>query len=118
MNQWIQKVEAPRLKDVESENRSDISIGDTVKLGIQITEGDRTRVQNYQGTVIRQHRGGVRSTITVRRVFQGVGIERVFPLYSPIVVKVEILKKGKVRRAKLNFLRNRRGKAARLKTKN
>nr|YP_009646263.1 ribosomal protein L19 [Chloropicon mariensis]QBX97856.1 ribosomal protein L19 [Chloropicon mariensis]UQK95283.1 ribosomal protein L19 [Chloropicon mariensis] len=117
MNKWIQKVDAPRLEELKSENRSSINIGDTVRVGVQIREGDRTRVQNYQGTVIRQHNNGVNSTITVRRIFQGIGIERIFPLYSRAIVKIEVLAQGKVRRAKLNFLRNKKGKAARLKAK-
>ena len=94
-----------------------INIGDTVKIGVQIREGDRTRVQNYQGTIIRRHNNGLKSTITVRRIFQGVGIERIFPLYSPAIVKIEVLAQGKVRRAKLNYLRNKKGKAARLKAR-
>ena len=117
MNKWVERVENPRLEELKSENRSSISIGDTVKVGVQIREGDRTRVQNYQGTIIRQHKNGLKSTFTVRRVFQGIGIERIFPLYSPAVVKIEILAHGKVRRSKLNFLRNKKGKAARLKAK-
>ena len=117
MNKWIQKVDAPRLEELKSENRSSVSVGDTVKVGVQIREGDRTRVQNYQGTVIRQHKNGVKSTFTVRRVFQGIGIERIFPLYSPAIVKIEVLAQGKVRRAKLNYLRNKKGKAARLKAR-
>ena len=117
MNKWVQRVETPRLEELKSENRSSVSVGDTVKVGVQIREGDRTRVQNYQGTVIRQHKNGVKSTFTVRRVFQGIGIERIFPLYSPAIVKIEVLAHGKVRRAKLNFLRNKKGKAARLKAK-
>ena len=117
MNKWIQKVDAPRLEELKSENRSSINIGDTVRVGVQIREGDRTRVQNYQGTIIRRHNNGIKSTITVRRIFQGVGIERIFPLYSPAIVKVEVVAQGKVRRAKLNFLRNKKGKAARLKAR-
>lgn len=118
MDKWIQRVEAPRLEKLKKENRIAVSIGDTVKIGVQIREGERVRIQNYQGTVIRQHKSGVKSTITVRRVFQGIGIERIFPLYSPAVVKIEILKSYKIRRAKLHFLRNKKGKAIRLKTKN
>ena len=117
MKKWIERVETPRLEKIKSENRSSISVGDTVKVGVQIREVDRTRVQNYQGIVIRQHKNGVKSTFTVRRVFQGIGIERIFPLYSPTIVKIEVLAKGKVRRAKLNFLRNKKGKAARLKAR-
>ena len=117
MNKWIQKVEATQYEGVKKDNRNSINIGDTVKIGVQIREGDRTRVQNYQGTIIRRHNNGLKSTITVRRIFQGVGIERIFPLYSPAIVKIEVLAHGKVRRAKLNFLRNKKGKAARLKAK-
>ena len=117
MKKWIERVETPRLEKIKSENRSSISVGDTVKVGVQIREGDRTRVQNYQGTIIRRHNNGIKSTITVRRIFQGVGIERIFPLYSPAIVKVEVVAQGKVRRAKLNFLRNKKGKAARLKAR-
>ena len=117
MNKWVQRVENPRLEELKSENRSSVSIGDTVKVGVQIREGERTRVQNYQGTIIRRHNNGLKSTITVRRIFQGVGIERIFPLYSPAIVKIEVLAQGKVRRAKLNYLRNKKGKAARLKAR-
>ena len=117
MNKWIQKIETPQLEKLKSEEKSSVNIGDTVKIGVQIREGDRTRVQNYQGTIIRRHNNGLKSTITVRRIFQGVGIERIFPLYSPAIVKIEIIAQGKVRRAKLNFLRNKKGKAARLKAR-
>ena len=117
MNKWIQKVEVPQLEGFKDQARSSVSVGDTVKVGVQIREGDRTRVQNYQGTIICRHNNGIKSTITVRRIFQGVGIERIFPLYSPAIVKVEVVAQGKVRRAKLNFLRNKKGKAARLKAR-
>ena len=114
MNKWIQKVEAPQLEGFKNQARSSVSVGDTVKVGVQIREGDRTRVQNYQGTIIRRHNNGIKSTITVRRIFQGVGIERIFPLYSPAIVKVEVVAQSKVRRGKLNFLRNKKGKASRI----
>ena len=117
MNKWIEKIEAPQLDKLKTEEKASINIGDTVKVGVQIREGDRTRVQNYQGIIIRRHNNGLKSTITVRRIFQGVGIERIFPLYSPAIVKIEVLAQGKVRRAKLNFLRNKKGKAARLRAK-
>ena len=117
MNKWIQKIETPQLEKLKSEEKSSVNIGDTVKIGVQIREGDRTRVQNYQGTIIRRHNNELKSTITVRRIFQGVGIERIFPLYSPAIVKIEVLAQGKVRRAKLNYLRNKKGKAARLKAR-
>ena len=117
MDKWLKRVETPQLEQFKDDNRTAVRVGDTVKVGVQISEGDRTRVQNYQGTIIRRHNNGLKSTITVRRIFQGVGIERIFPIYSPAIVKIEVLAQGKVRRAKLNFLRNKKGKAARLKAK-
>ncbi len=94
----------------------DIRTGDTVKVHLQIVEGERERVQVFQGTVIRIRRGGVNRNFTVRRIAShGVGVERTFLLHSPRVEKVEILRRAKVRRANLYYLRNRRGKAARLK---
>ena len=94
-----------------------IEIGDTLKLTLRIKEGERTRLQVYEGTVISRHRAGIQSTITVRRIFQGIGIERVFPLYSPQITDIKIIRQAVVRRAKLYYLRQRQGKAARLKTK-
>ena len=117
MDKWLKRVETPQLEQFKDDNRTAVRVGDTVKVGVQISEGDRTRVQNYQGTIIRRHNNGLKSTITVRRIFQGVGIERIFPIYSPAIVKIEVLAQGKVRRAKLNFLRNKKGKAARLKAR-
>lgn len=101
-----------------SQRRSDLpklQIGDTVSVGVLIQEGNKQRVQNYQGTVIAQHRAGVNSTITVRRVFQGVGLERIFRLHSPSVQRIEVVRRAHVRRAKLYYLRDRVGKATRLK---
>nr|ABX82621.1 ribosomal protein L19 [Trebouxia aggregata] len=95
-----------------------ISIGDTVKVGVLIQEGNKQRVQPYEGTVIAQHRAGMNSTITVRRIFQGVGVERVFTLHSPSLKNIEITRRAKVRKAKLYYLRDRVGKATRLKQKN
>jgi large subunit ribosomal protein L19 len=94
-----------------------VRIGDTVKIGVLIQEGNKQRVQPYEGTVIAQHKAGINTTITVRRVFQGIGIERVFIVHSPLVKEVEILKSAKVRRAKLYFLRDRIGKGTRLTRK-
>ncbi len=91
-----------------------VSIGDTVKIGIFIQEGNKQRVQPYQGTVIAKHRAGVSTTITVRRVFQGIGIERVFAVHSPSIQSIDILRRSKVRRAKLYYLRERVGKGTRL----
>ena len=98
-------------------NIPDIAPGDTVKVGIKVVEGERERTQLFQGVVIRVRRGGVGANFTVRRVAYGVGVERTFPLYSPLVEKVEVVRHGKVRRAKLYYLRGLSGKAARIKEK-
>lgn len=90
-------------------------VGDTVKVHVRVREGEKERVQLYQGVVIARHSGRNRSSFTVRKVSGGVGVERVFPECSPLVDKVEVVRHGKVRRAKLYYLRDRRGKAARLK---
>ena len=100
------KAEAPKL-----------NVGDTVKVHVRIAEGDKFRIQIFEGTVIAKKHGGVSETFTVRRVAHGCGIERVFPLHSPTVEKVEIVREGKVRRAKLYYLRDRVGKAAKVKSK-
>lgn len=92
-----------------------LNIGDTVKVHVKIKEGDKSRIQIFEGTVIAKKHGGVNETFTVRRVAHGCGIERVFPLHSPIVEKVEVVRNGRVRRAKLYYLRNRVGKAAKVK---
>ena len=92
-----------------------ISIGDTVKVHVRIKEGDKSRIQIFEGTVIAKKHGGISETFTVRRVAHGCGIERVFPLHSPVVDKVEVIRRGKVRRAKLYYLRDRVGKAAKVK---
>jgi large subunit ribosomal protein L19 len=89
--------------------------GDTVRVHVKIKEGDKYRIQVFEGVVIVQKNNGVSSTFTVRKVSSGYGIERIFPLHSPIIEKLEVVKSGKVRRARLYYLRGRRGKAARLK---
>ena len=91
------------------------AVGDTVKVHVRIKEGDKSRIQVFEGTVIAKKHGGVAETFTVRRVAYGVGIERVFPINSPFVEKVTVVRKGKVRRAKLFYLRGRTGKAAKVK---
>ncbi len=98
--------------------RSDLptlNIGDTVKVYVNIKEGNRERIQMFEGTIIRKKNGGIRETFTVRRVSYGVGVERTFPVNSPKIDKIEVVRKGKVRRAKLYYLRDRVGKAARVK---
>lgn len=93
------------------------SIGDTVKVHVKINEGERERIQTFEGTVIARKHGGISETFTVRRVSYGVGVEKIFPLHSPKVDKVEVIRLGKVRRAKLYYLRDRIGKAAKVKEK-
>ncbi len=105
---------------VEVKANPDIPVlnpGDTVKVSIKVVEGERERTQIFQGVVIGVRHGGAGANFTVRRMAYGVGVERTFPLYSPVVEKVEIVRHGKVRRAKLYYLRGRSGKAARIKEK-
>ena len=107
----IRSLEAEQLKS----NLPDIYVGDTVRVGVIIQEGGKERTQPYEGIVIARRNGGINETITVRRIFQGVGVERVFLLHSPRIESVKILRRGKVRRAKLYYLRDRVGKATRVK---
>jgi large subunit ribosomal protein L19 len=107
----IRSLEAEQLK----QNLPTLYVGDTVKVGVLIKEGDKERVQPYEGVIIAMRNGGINETITVRRVFQGVGVERVFLLHSPRIANIKVLRRGKVRRAKLYYLRDRVGKATRLK---
>lgn len=107
----IQAIEQQQLrKDIP-----DFNVGDTVRVHAKIVEGKRERIQVFEGTVLKRQNGGVRETFTVRKISYGVGVERTFPLHSPRVEKIEVVRKGKVRRAKLNYLRNRVGKAAKIK---
>lgn len=92
-----------------------IAIGDQVKVNVKVKEGEKERIQTYEGTVIARKNGGIRETITVRRVTFGVGVERTFPLHSPKIDSIQVVRHGKVRRAKLYYLRSRTGKAAKLK---
>ena len=107
------------IRSIEAEHiKTDlpvIHVGDTVRVGVRIREGSKERVQPYEGTVIARRNGGISETITVRRIFQGVGVERVFLLHSPRIDKIKIVRRGKVRRAKLYYLRDRVGKATRIK---
>ena len=91
------------------------SVGDTVRVHIRVKEGNRERIQVFEGTVIAKKHGGIGETVTVRRLSYGVGVEKVFPLHAPTVEKIEVVRKGKVRRAKLYYLRDRVGKAAKVK---
>ncbi len=101
------------MKEVKPE----LQVGDYVRVAVKIREGDKERIQAFEGTIISMKHGGISETFTVRRIAHGVGIERVFPVHSPNVVDVEVLRHGRVRRAKLYYLRNRVGKAARVREK-
>ena len=101
--------------DSVKEQAPEFNVGDTIRIDVNIREGERERIQQFEGTVIARKGSGVGETFTVRRVSYGVGVERVFPLHSPNVEKVEVVRHGKVRRAKLNYLRDRVGKKARVK---
>ncbi len=113
MNSIIKEIEAPLLKT----NLPKFDVGDTVKVFVKIKEGGKERTQGYEGVVIKHTGHGVGETFTVRRVFQGIGIERVFLVHSPRVEKITVLRRGDVRRAKLYYLRQRTGKATRIKEK-
>ncbi len=95
----------------------DFAVGDTVKVHFKIVEGEKERIQVFEGVVIRKKKGGVGATFTVRKVSYGIGVERIFPLHSPRIEMIEIVNRGRVRRARLYYLRQLRGKAARIKTK-
>lgn len=109
----LDSVDAGNLRD----DIPDFRPGDTVKVHVNVVEGDRRRVQVFQGVVIRRQGGGIRETFTVRKVSFGVGVERTFPVHSPIIDHIEVVTKGDVRRAKLYYLRDLRGKAAKIREK-
>ena len=92
-------------------------VGDTVKVHIKIKEGNRERIQVFEGFVLKKQNGGISETFTVRKISSGVGVEKTFPVHSPKIEKIEVVRKGDVRRAKLNYMRERTGKAAKIKTK-
>ncbi|HEY8487055.1 MAG TPA: 50S ribosomal protein L19 [Limnochordales bacterium] len=107
---WRRAVETPYLR----QDLPSFGPGDTVRVHLKVTEGDRERVQVFEGVVIARKHGGTRETFTVRKIASGVGVERVFPLHSPAIQKIEVVRRGQVRRAKLYYLRQRVGKAARV----
>ena len=111
MNEIIKNLEAEQLK----ENAPEFCVGDTVKVYGKIKEGNRERIQVFEGTVLKKQGGGARTTFTVRKNSNGIGVEKTWPLHSPNGEKVEVVRRGKVRRAKLNYLRNRVGKRAKVK---
>lgn len=113
MNDIIKKIEDAQLK----KEIADFRVGDTIKVYAKIKEGNRERVQVFEGTVIKRQNGGARETFTVRKFSNGIGVEKSWPLHSPNVEKIEVVRLGKVRRAKLYYLRERVGKAAKVKEK-
>ncbi len=108
----IDQIEKENMK----ESLPEFNIGDTVKVGVKIKEGDKSRIQAYEGVVIARKNGGVRETVTVRKISNGVGVERTFPLHSPLIDNIEVVRKGKPRRAKLYYVRALTGKAAKIKS--
>ena len=107
----IKQIEAEYLRD----DIVEFNVGDTVRVDVKIKEGEKERIQAFEGTVIKKQNGGTRETFTVRRVAYNVGVERTFPINSPIIAKITVVRKGKVRRAKLFYLRDRVGKSAKVK---
>ena len=111
MNEILRAIEAEQIRT----DLPEFKVGDNVKVHVKVKEGNRERVQMFEGTVIKKQNGGLRETFTVRRVAYGVGVERTFPMNAPIIEKMEVTRRGKVRRAKLFYLRDRVGKAAKVK---
>jgi large subunit ribosomal protein L19 len=110
MNDIIKKIEDAQLKE-----QTPFNVGDTIKVYARIKEGTRERVQMFEGVCMKKQNGGARVTFTVRRIASGVGVEKTWPLHSPNIEKIEVVRRGKVRRARLNYLRDRVGKAAKVK---
>ena len=110
---WVKLVEARELR----EKPPVVAVGETVKVHVKVREGEKERIQVFEGTVIARRGGGVNASFTVRKISGGVGVERIFPVHSPVIHKVEVMRRGRVRRAKLYYLRERRGKAARIQEK-
>ncbi len=113
MSAIIQKIEREQMRM----DLPQVKSGDTVKVHLRILEGEKERIQTFQGVVIRVHRGTVNSTFTVRKISEGVGVERVFPAHSPYIERIEVVSEGKVRRSRLYYLRALKGKASRIKSK-
>lgn len=111
MNDIIKNIENAQLK----ENVTEFRVGDTVRVHAKVKEGNRERIQVFEGVVLKRQNGGARETFTVRKNSNGIGVEKTWPVHSPIVDKIEVVRRGKVRRAKLNYLRDRVGKAAKVK---
>jgi len=111
MNEIIKKIESEQLR----QDVTEFNVGDTIRVHAKIKEGNRERIQVFEGTVLKRQGGSVRENFTVRKTSNGVGVERTWPLHSPVIDKIEVVRRGKVRRAKLNYLRKRVGKAAKVK---
>jgi len=111
VNEIIRSIEAKQIRN----DRPRFDVGDTVRVWVKVVEGNRERLQAFEGTVIAKRNGGIRETFTVRRMSYGIGVERTFPIHSPRVDHVDLVRHGKVRRAKLYYLRERQGKAAKIK---
>ncbi len=108
----ISAVEQGYMKEVSAFN-----VGDTVRVFVKVVEGDKERLQQFEGNVIARHGSGTRETFMVRKISFGIGVERIFPLYSPVIDRIEVIKKGSVKKAKLYYLRDKKGKAAKIKEK-
>ena len=109
----LRNIEAPQMRD----DLPEFGPGDTVRIHVKVVEGEKHRVQIFQGVILALRGGGIGETFTVRKVTDGVGVERVFPLHSPNLAKIEVIRRGRVRRAKLNYLKKLKGKSARIKEK-
>ena len=109
----LRAIEAQQIKA----DLPEFGAGDTVKVHIKVTEGKRERIQIFEGVIIKRQGGGIRETFTVRKISFGVGVEKTFPVHSPMIERIEVTRRGKVRRAKINYMRDRVGKAARIKEK-
>ena len=115
MTNIIEQLNAEEMAKIEAQRKlPEFSPGDTVRVNVKVTEGNRTRTQAYEGVCIARSGGGINESFTVRKISYGEGVERVFPIYSPMLEGVEVVRRGKVRRAKLYYLRDRRGKSARI----
>ena len=111
MNEILRAIEAEQMRN----DLPNFNVGDNVKLHVKVKEGNRERIQMFEGTVIKRQNGGLRETFTVRRLAYGTGVEKTFPINAPMIQKIEVTRRGKVRRAKLFYLRDRVGKAAKVK---
>ena len=115
----VSAVEQGYMSDIRQGGKeiAAFNVGDTVRVFVKVVEGDKERLQQFEGVVIARHGGGTRETFMVRKISFGVGVERIFPLYSPVIDRIEVIKRGSVKRAKLYYLRSKKGKAARIKEK-